>query len=95
MHRLIDPMFKDVHENSIAYLEASNDCHSDSLNEEEGVESHCPSGPDNVLVTFTDVVYDGTITPIGLYKDFQIVSNVEKIGGSFDSCELKPEWNAY
>lgn len=61
-----------------------------------GADPNCrASGPENILISFTDVVYDGTITPVGLYKDFQIVSNVTSIGGSFESCELKAEQNAY
>lgn len=88
MHRLVDPVLNNVQDTAIAYLLPSA-CEADpeSLN--------CSSGPNNVLVTFTDVIYGGDITPIGLYKDFQIVSNVENIGGSFSSCELKQEWNAY
>ena len=64
MHRLIDPIFRDVHDDSIAYLLKSDDCEIEPSDEdgtelfgEELAEPYCPSGPNNVLVTFTDCVY--------------------------------------
>ena len=83
MHRLIDPVFTDVQDNALAFLSPLDGGNSRS------------NGLENILISFTDVVYDGTITPVGLYKDFQIVSNASSIGGSFESCELKTEQNAY
>ena len=98
MHRLIDPVFKDVQDSALAFLPsiAGGDSCSQNIIDYYGKDPNCRAhGPENILISFTDVVYDGTITPFGLYKDFQIVSNVGSIGGSFDTCELKSEQNAY
>ena len=97
MHRLIDPVFEDVQDSALSFLSPITGGVSCSQTiDQYGLDPNCrASGPENILISFTDVVYDGTITPVGLYKDFQIVSNVASIGGSFDTCELKAEQNAY
>lgn len=44
------------------------------------------TGPNNVLIQFTQTSYSGSITPLRKNSNFQIISGHEPNSGKFASC---------
>ena len=80
-----------MHDSAIAYF---FDPPEEWNNPNDCVGFPC-TAPSNVLLTFTNTQYSGTIMPKLRASDFEIVSDTPGASETIPKCQFKEPWNAW